>query len=145
MSDHQSVPQTQDGSTEQSFVDSDYSFNVPGADFGGFSSPLMTSHESVDQWLYVSSWSQDAASLGSMDQENGFGATAGSAPQSHDSFSEAIFSSPMTGMDSHLSNIDSTPFVFSSSPVPFLDLPTAPGDAYKMSSLSGSPNTAAAL
>ncbi|QPC79467.1 hypothetical protein HYE68_010219 [Fusarium pseudograminearum] len=145
MSDHQSVPQTQDGSTEQSFVDSDYSFNVPGADFGAFSSPLVTSHESVDQWLHVSSWSQDAASLGSMDYESGFGATAGSAPQSRDTFSEAIFSSPMTGMDSHFNDIDSAPFVFSSSPVPFLDLPTASGDAYKMASLTGSPDTAAAL
>jgi hypothetical protein len=145
MSVHQPVPQTQDGSTEQSFVDSDYLSNVPGVDFGDFLLPLVTSHQNVGQWLHVSSWSEDAASLGSIGQEGVFGASAGSALQSRDSFSEIDFSTPMIGMDSHLNDIDSTQFAFSSSPIPFLDLPIASDDIYKMASLTGSPSTAAAL
>ncbi|KAL6914017.1 hypothetical protein FSST1_011777 [Fusarium sambucinum] len=145
MSDYQSVPQTQDGSTEQSFVGSDYAFDVPGADFGGFSLPLVTSHQNVDQWLHVSSWSQDAASLGSMNQEGMFGTNAGSAPLSCDSFSEIDLSSPMIGIDSHLNDIGSAQFAFSSPPVPFPDLPTVSDDVSNVASPTGSPVTAAAL
>ncbi|OBS21926.1 hypothetical protein FPOA_08263 [Fusarium poae] len=134
MSEHQSVPQTQDGSTEQSFVDSDYSFNVPGADFGGFYLPLVTFHQNVDQWLHVSSWSQNAASLGSMSQEGVFGATAGSAPLSCDGFSEVGLPPSMIGTDSHLNDIDSARFTFSSPLVPCLDLPTVSEDISKMAS-----------
>ncbi|KAJ4024242.1 hypothetical protein NW752_002809 [Fusarium irregulare] len=139
MSDHQSQPQIQDESTEQSFVDSDYSFNVSGADFGGFALSPVTSQEDVDQWLHVSSWSEDAASLGSINQDGVFE----SVPQSLDEFD---FSAPMIGMDSHLNNIDSTPFDFASSPASFLDLLAVP---YEMpqgqASLAGPSDTAAAL
>ncbi|KAJ4136172.1 hypothetical protein NW768_003780 [Fusarium equiseti] len=139
MSDRTSQPQIQDESTEQSFVDSDYAFNVPGADFGDFALSSVTSQVDVDQWLHVSSWSQDAASLGSMNQDGVFG----SVPQSLD---ECNFSAPMTGMDSHSNDIGSSRFAFQSSPVPFLDLPAAP---YEMlqghASLAGPPDTAAAL
>lgn len=143
MSDHQSQPQIQDESTEQSFVDSDYSFNdpslVPGADFGGFALSPVTSQEDVDQWPHVSSWSGDAASLGSMNQDGVFE----SVPQSLDEFS---FSVPMIGMDTHPNDIDSAQFAFPSSQVPFLDLLAAP---YEMpqghASLAGPSDTAAAL
>lgn len=143
MSDHQSQPQIQDESTEQSFVDSDYSFNdpslVPGADFGGFALSPVTSQEDVDQWLYVSSWSRDAASLGSMNQDG----VSESVPQSLDEFS---FSAPMIGMDLHPNNIDSIQFAFPSSPVSFLDLLDAPYEMLQgQASLSGPSDTAAAL
>ncbi|RFN49512.1 hypothetical protein FIE12Z_6208 [Fusarium flagelliforme] len=139
MSDHLSQPQIQDESTEQSFVDSDYSFNVPGADFGGFALSPVTSQEDVDQWLHVSSWSRDAASLGSMNQDGVFE----SVPQSLDEFN---FSAPIIGVDSHLNDIDSPQFAFPSSPVSFLDLLAAP---YEMPQGHASPagplDTAAAL
>ncbi|KAH7192178.1 uncharacterized protein B0J16DRAFT_55315 [Fusarium flagelliforme] len=139
MSDHQSQPQIQDESTEQSFVDSDYSFNVPGADFGGFALSPVTSQEDVDQWLHVSSWFRDAASLGSMNQDG----VLESVPQSLDEFS---FSAPMIGMDLHPNNIDSTQFAFPSSPVSFLDLLDTPYEMLQgQASLSGPSDTAAAL
>lgn len=139
MSDHQSQPQIQDESTEQSFVDSDYAFNVPGADFGRFALSPVTSQEDVDQWLHVSSWSRDAASLGSMNQDGVFE----SEPQSLDEFN---FSAPMIGMDSHLNDIDSTQFVFSSSPVSFLDLLDAPYEMLQgQASLAGPSDAVAAL
>lgn len=99
----------------------------------------MTSQEDVDQWLHVSSWSGDAASLGSMNQDGVFELV----PQSLD---EVDFYAPMIGMDSHLNDIDSTAFAFSSSPVSFLDLLAVP---YEMpqgqTSLAGPSDTTAAL
>jgi hypothetical protein len=139
MSDHQSQPQIQDESMEQSFVDSDYSFNVPGADFGGFVLSPVTSQEDVDQWLHVSSWSEDAASLGSMNQDGVFE----SVPQSLDEFR---FSAPMIGIDSHLNDMDSAQFAFPGSPVSFLDLPAASyGMLQGQTSLAGPSDAAAAL
>ncbi|RBR22933.1 uncharacterized protein FIESC28_04231 [Fusarium coffeatum] len=139
MSDHQSQPQIQDESTEQSFVDSDYSFNVPGADFGGFSLSPVTSQEDVDHWPHVSSWSEDAAPLGSMNQDGVFGPVS-------QSLDEVDFYVPMIGMDSHLNDFNSTQFAFSSSPVSSLDLLAVP---YEMpqgqTSLAGLSDTAAAL
>ncbi|KAL4722755.1 hypothetical protein ACLX1H_009993 [Fusarium chlamydosporum] len=135
----------QDESTELSFVDSDYSFNVSGADLGGFSQPPVTSCQDVDQWLHVSSRSQDAASLGLVNQEGVFDATVDSMPQSFDYFTDFDFSAPIIGMDSHPNDIDSSIFTFSSSPVPFLDLPIASDDMSKMASPTDSPNTVAAL
>jgi hypothetical protein len=143
MSDHQSQPQIQDESTEQSFVDSDYSFNdpslVPGADFGGFALSPVTSQEDVDQRLHVSSWPQDAASFGSMNQDGVFE----SVPQSLDEFN---FSAPMIGMYSHPNDIDSIQFAPHSSPVSFLDLLAAPYEIPQgHASLAGPSDTAAAL
>jgi hypothetical protein len=143
MSDHQSQPQIQDESTEQSFVDSDYSFNdpslVPGADFGGFALSPVTSQEDVDQWPHVSSWSRDAASLGSMNQDGVFE----SVPQSLDVFS---FSAPMIGMDSHPNDIDSVQVAFPSAPGSFFDLLDAPYEMLQgQASLAGPSDTAAAL
>jgi hypothetical protein len=105
----------------------------------------VTSQQDVDQLLHVSSWSEDVVSFGSMDQEGVFAATAGSAPQSLNTLSEFDFSAPMIGMDSHLNDIDSSQFAFSSSPMPFLDLLNASDDVSKMASLTGSPDTATAL
>ncbi|CAG7565496.1 unnamed protein product [Fusarium equiseti] len=139
MSDHQSQPQIQDESTEQSFVDSDYSFNVPGADFGGFALSPVTSQEDVDQWLHVSSWSEDAASLGSMNQDGVFE----SVPQSLDEFSLSV---PMIGMDTHPNDVDSAQFAFPSPPVSFLDLFADPYEMLQgQTSLAGPSDTAAAL
>ena len=95
----------------------------------------MTSQEDVDQWLHVSSWSPDAASLGSMNQDGVFE----SVPQSLDEFD---FSTPMIGMDSHLNDIDSTQFALQSSPVSFLDLLAAPYEMLQgQTSLAGPSNT----
>ncbi|RGP79943.1 hypothetical protein FLONG3_1887 [Fusarium longipes] len=126
MNDHQSVPQTQDESTEQSFVDSDYTYNVSGADFGGISS-VVTSHQDVDQFLYASSSSQDAASLGSMNQEGVF---SGASDQSHNIYSPA----QSIRTDSRPNDIDSAEFLF-------LELLVASDDTSNVASFTGSSNT----
>ena len=93
----------------------------------------------MDQWPHVSSWSEDAAPLGSMNQDGVFG------PVSR-SLDEVDFYAPMIGMDSHLNDIDSTAFAFSSSPVSFPDLLAVPYEIPQgQTSLAGLSDTAAAL
>jgi hypothetical protein len=85
-------------------------------------------------------WPQHAVSLGPlMGQEDILGLTMDSVPSAVDEFSDFDFAAPIIGMDSHLSDIETAQFDFSSSPVSLLDLPES---AYEVHpgyvSLSGS-------
>ncbi|SPJ72525.1 uncharacterized protein FTOL_02254 [Fusarium torulosum] len=143
MSDGQAFPQIQDESTKLTFVDSDYLLNASGADFGA--SFAVTSPHDVDQLLYLNSFTHDAASLGSLaDQEGMFDMVEdGSFP-----IDDFDFSAPIIGMGPHPIDIQSTEFEFDLSlpSLPILDLPEPSHEMYPgYASLSGSPSTTATL
>jgi hypothetical protein len=104
----------------------------------------VTSAHDVDQLLCLNSFTHDAASLGSLaDQEGMFDMVAdGSFP-----IDDFDFSAPIIEMGPHLDDIQSTEFELDLSlPLPALDLPEPSHEIYLgYASLSGSPSTTAAL
>jgi hypothetical protein len=98
----------------------------------------------VDELLCLNSFTHDAASLGSLaDQEGMFDMVAdGSFP-----IDDFDFSAPIIGMGPHLDDIQSTEFELDLSlPLPAPDLPEPSHEIYLgYASLSGSPSTTATL
>jgi hypothetical protein len=114
-----------------------------GADFGA--DFAVTPAHDVDQWLHLNSLTHDAASLGSLaDQEGMFDMVPdGSFP-----IDDFDFSAPIIGMGPPLNDIQSTQFEFDLSLpcLPVHDLSEPSNEMYPgYASLSGSPSTTATL